>query len=274
MYIVPHSAPAPSAAMTPRAAEPCAASWVEASARSVAPTHMAMVPPMHAGALAAGGAAQLAEEERAPEDAEEAVRVPEREGDAQADVADGVDGERVGDGPEAAGENGPDDEVRRLADVGANGGGALQQRGHTPAREEDAAHHDERDGDGAQPGGDELRGCLGGTEPGAGGDAAQEAGGAERPSARGEVGRARRSTADPVEDERAGGQDGDGDPELDVGEDRGQARARHESAQSYGVAAAVPWSCCTSAGRFWITMMRVAGLRMTITKVLPSGEIP
>ncbi len=134
----------------------------------------------HAGPLAAGGAAQLAEEEGAPEDAEEAVRIPEREGDAQADIADGVDGERIGDGPEAAGEDGPDDEVRGLAYVGAHGGGPLQQGGEAPAGEEDAAHHDERDHDRAQAGGDELGGSLGGTEPSAGSDAAQEAGGAQR----------------------------------------------------------------------------------------------
>jgi hypothetical protein len=60
---------------------------------------------------------QFVEEEKSPEDAEEAIRVPEGKGDAEADVADGVNRERVGDGPHASGENGPDDEVRSLADV-------------------------------------------------------------------------------------------------------------------------------------------------------------
>ena len=90
------------------------------------------------------GIAEFVEEKPAPEDAEEAVDVPEREGDAEADVADGEDGERVGDGPEAACEDAPDDEVRSLADVDADLGGAADEGGETPAREENADNHQKR----------------------------------------------------------------------------------------------------------------------------------
>src|SRR5580658_10087481 len=84
------------------------------------------------------GVAQFVEEEIAPEDAEEAVDVPKREGDAEADIANRENSERVGDGPEAAREHAPDDQVRRLADVGAHLAGAANERGQTPSGEEDA----------------------------------------------------------------------------------------------------------------------------------------
>src|SRR5215472_6807567 len=109
---------------------------------------------------------KFVEEKKAPEDAEEAVGVPEREGDAEADVANRENGERVGDGPEAARENGPDDEVRRATNVGANGGSAEDERGEAPAREKNADDHDERNGDGRNANGDKLRGRFGGAEPG------------------------------------------------------------------------------------------------------------
>ena len=87
------------------------------------------------------GVAQFVEEKIAPEDAEQTVDVPEREGDAEADVADGENGERVGDGPEAAGEDAPDDQVRSLADIDAHLGCAADESGEAPAREEDAENH-------------------------------------------------------------------------------------------------------------------------------------
>src|SRR5271169_2015526 len=48
------------------------------------------------------GVAQFVEEQIAPEDAEQAVDVPEREGNAESDIANRENGQRVGDGPEAA----------------------------------------------------------------------------------------------------------------------------------------------------------------------------
>ena len=40
----------------------------------------------------------------------------------------------------------------------------------------------------------------------------------------------------------------------------------------HGAAGSAPRSFATSAGRFWITMMRVDGLLRTITNVRPSGD--
>ena len=51
------------------------------------------------------GPVELVEEHGPPHDAQQAVRVPQGKRDAEADVADSEDGERVGDGPETAGEH-------------------------------------------------------------------------------------------------------------------------------------------------------------------------
>src|SRR6266568_1768235 len=69
---------------------------------------------------APAGLAKFVEEKKTPENAEEAVGIPEREGDAEADVANRKNRERIGHSPKAASKNGPDDEVRRAADVRAN----------------------------------------------------------------------------------------------------------------------------------------------------------
>jgi len=119
---------------------------------------------------------QLVEEHGAPEDAEQAVGVPQRKRDAQADVLDRVNGERVGDGPQAAGEHGPDHEMRRLPHIGPDRGRAPQQRRETPARQEHAHYHRERDHDGRETEHHHLGGRFGGAEPGAGGEAAGHAG--------------------------------------------------------------------------------------------------
>ena len=63
-------------------------------------------------------ALEVAEEQPAPEDADEGVGVPEGEGDGEADVADGEDGEGVGHRPEHAGEDGDGNEMAVAAEVG------------------------------------------------------------------------------------------------------------------------------------------------------------
>src|SRR5271169_5247153 len=63
---------------------------------------------------------QLVEEQIAPEDAEQAVRIPQGKRNAEADIADGVDGQRVGDGPHASGEYSPDDQVPSLSYIVAD----------------------------------------------------------------------------------------------------------------------------------------------------------
>ena len=89
------------------------------------------------------GLAQFIEEEESPENSQKAIRIPEREGDAQADVADGEDRQRVRDGPQAAGQDGPEDQMGRAAHVHSNGRSAQNQGGQAPASEKDPDDHDE-----------------------------------------------------------------------------------------------------------------------------------
>src|SRR5579859_5556583 len=74
----------------------------------------------HAGPAAPAGLAKFVEEKKAPKNAEQAVGIPKRKGDAEANVANGKDRERVGDRPEAAGKNSPNDEVRCATNIGAH----------------------------------------------------------------------------------------------------------------------------------------------------------
>ena len=79
------------------------------------------------GDVLAAGALQLAEEEPAPEDADEGVGIPKWKGDGQADVANGKDGEGVGDCPEHAGENGDGNQVLVLGEIGEDLPRAFEQ---------------------------------------------------------------------------------------------------------------------------------------------------
>ena len=76
-------------------------------------------------------------------------------------VADGENGERVGHGPQHAGENGPHHEVRLLAQIGPDVAGAFQRHRHRPAGHEHARHHAERNQERRQAGGDQLGGRFG-----------------------------------------------------------------------------------------------------------------
>src|SRR5947199_322059 len=62
-----------------------------------------------------------------------------------------------------------------LAAVVPHRGGAAHQRREAPARQEHADHHHEGNDDGRDAEGDELGGCFGGAEPGAGGEPGQDA---------------------------------------------------------------------------------------------------
>src|SRR4029077_5969063 len=95
----------------------------------------------NASPAAPSGLTQLIEKEEAPEDAKKAVGIPERESDAESDVADREDSEGVGYGPEASGQQRPNNQMRRAAYVGANGGGSEDQGGQTPACKKDANNH-------------------------------------------------------------------------------------------------------------------------------------
>ena len=129
----------------------------------------------HAQPAPPPGPTELVEEHRTPQDAEQAVRVPQGEGDAEPDVADRKHGEGVGDGPQTAGEDRPDDEMRGLPNVRADRCGAAEQRRQAPAREKHAQHHRQRDDDRGEAEGDHLGRGLGGAKPRAGGEAAGHA---------------------------------------------------------------------------------------------------
>ena len=127
------------------------------------------------GGVAGAGAFELAEEQAGPEDADEGVGVPEGKGDGEADVADGEDGEGVGDGPQHACEDGGGDEVRVLGEVGEDLACAFEKRGDGPAGGEDAGDHAERDGVRREAGVDELGGRFSRAEPCARAESAEDA---------------------------------------------------------------------------------------------------
>src|SRR5208282_6087160 len=81
---------------------------------------------------------QLIEKEEAPKNAEKAVGIPQWESDAETDVTDGENGERVGHRPQATRQQRPNYEMRRATHVGAHGGGAQDQSGEAPARKKNA----------------------------------------------------------------------------------------------------------------------------------------
>ena len=132
------------------------------------------------GDVFAAGALQLAEEQAAPEDADEGVGVPQGKGDGQAHIANGEDSERIGHGPQHAGENGDGDEMPVLGEIGEDLARAFEQRGNGPARGEDAGHHAERDGVGREAGVDELGGRLSRAQPHSGCQAADDADAVDR----------------------------------------------------------------------------------------------
>ena len=127
------------------------------------------------GGVFAACAFELAEEQAAPEDADEGVGVPEGKGDGEADVSNGEDGEGVGDGPEHAGEDGGGNEVRVLGEVGEDLARAFEERGDGPAGSEDSGDHAERDGVGREAGIDELGRRFSRAKPYAGGESAEHA---------------------------------------------------------------------------------------------------
>jgi hypothetical protein len=121
------------------------------------------------------GATQLSEQQGAPQDSQQPVRVPEWERDGEPHVVDGVNGQGVRHRPETTCEQRPDDEVRRAREIRPYAGGSSQQRRQAPAREEHAHHHHERDRHRRDAERHELGRCLGRTEPGARRDAGEDA---------------------------------------------------------------------------------------------------
>jgi hypothetical protein len=118
---------------------------------------------------------QFLKQQDSPKNTEQAVGIPQRKGDAEADIADGVDRERVGDSPHASGEHGPDDEMRSLPEIGAHMRGAANECGNAPPRQKNAEHHDQRDRDRRDIWVDQLDGSLRAPEPCPGGKSAKDA---------------------------------------------------------------------------------------------------
>src|SRR5262249_32135913 len=88
------------------------------------------------------GATKFAKEQPAPENSKQTIQVPQRKCDAEADVADCVNGQRIGHRPEATCQNTPKYQMRRLPGFYFHLLGAANQRGQRPAREKDAANHE------------------------------------------------------------------------------------------------------------------------------------
>ena len=104
-------------------------------------------------------------QQEAPKNSQQAVGIPKRKGNAETHIADGVNGERVSDGPHASGENRPDDQVRRLADIGAHMRCPANQCGNAPACQKNAADHHERHRDRRDVRIHQLDGRFGASEP-------------------------------------------------------------------------------------------------------------
>ena len=136
---------------------------------------MASAPSTTLAMFCAARALQFAEEHAAPENADQRVGVPERKGDRQADVADGEDGEGVGDSPEHSGKDGDGNQVPVFGQIGEDVARALQHGGHGPASGEDAGDHAERDRVRRQAGVDQLGGRFGRAKPHARSQPAQHA---------------------------------------------------------------------------------------------------
>src|SRR6266516_602812 len=166
MYIVPHRAPAVSAAAMPRRESPPGARADDATARSVAPANIAAAPP-RTPSQRARPASRSSLKSSVPQ------RMPSRllafqSGNAMESPICLI--AKIVSVLETTRKRGPNHEVRRLTYVVPHGGGAAHQRGQAPARQEHAEHHNEGNDPGRDAERDELGGRLGGTEPSPGGE--------------------------------------------------------------------------------------------------------
>ena len=132
-------------------------------------------------------AAEFVEKKKSPEDAKERIRIPEREGDAEANIANGINGEGVGNGPETACQDCPNDEMGTAARICSNGTRAENERRKTPASEKNSDDHEERDDHRRKAKCDEFCGGFGCAEPGASGEAREDAEKLKSSRARGKI---------------------------------------------------------------------------------------
>src|SRR5215469_13701959 len=116
---------------------------------------------------------QFLEKDDAPENAQQAVRIPQGKCDAESDVANGRDGQGVGDRPHASRKDGPHHQVGGLVNIAVDVRRAPDESRHAPACQEYSTDHGKRNGDRRDVGVDQLDGSFGTAEPGPGGEAAE-----------------------------------------------------------------------------------------------------
>ncbi len=95
----------------------------------------------HLQHIARASALQLTEEQPPPKDADERIGVPQRKSNGQAHIANREYGERVGNGPQHAGQHCKWNQLPISAQIAKNRARPFEQRGHAPARDEYARHH-------------------------------------------------------------------------------------------------------------------------------------
>ena len=108
---------------------------------------------------------EFVEQNKSPEDSQQAICIPQRKRDAQANVADGIDGHGVGYRPHASREHGPNNQMRRLTHVLANIGRTADNCRDAPASQENSDDHDERNRDWRDIGVDYLDRRFGSAKP-------------------------------------------------------------------------------------------------------------
>ena len=118
---------------------------------------------------------QFVEQSDSPQDADQAIHVPQGKRNAQADIADGKDSQRIGDRPEATGEHSPNHQVRRLPQVPADLAGAANQRRHAPAGKKDSRDHQQGNHDRRYSDGYQFGRSFCGTQPGSCAEATENA---------------------------------------------------------------------------------------------------
>ncbi len=128
---------------------------------------MAAAPASMWGPLLRSG--KLAKQEPAPQEPDQAVGIPQRKGDGEPDFADGEDSQSVRHGPQRAGQDSPDDQVRSFTNVSEHVAGSLENHGDCPPGYKDSRDHSQRNHEGREPGVHQFGGGFGEAEPCSGG---------------------------------------------------------------------------------------------------------
>src|ERR1700722_4874541 len=87
---------------------------------------------------------QLVEKNESPQNPQQAVRIPQRKRDAQSHVANRKNRQRIRHRPDASRQNRPDQQMPSPLPNRSNRRGPQNQRWHTPPRQKNSNHHDQR----------------------------------------------------------------------------------------------------------------------------------